>query len=283
MGRIQSTDELQNLKLFKTDINDIRPKAFKLPKIEQQLIVQQKDCLQFLQSLPSQSVDVLTTDPAYSGMNSKLRLGHGRIVGKYANKGQENSKWFDEFHDTPENYAAFLSECKRVLKPSGHLYIMFDSFSLLTLGPILREYFSVKNVITWDKVNVGMGHYFRRRHEFIIFATNGNNRHIKNRSFPDVWRIKRVHSAKYPTQKPVELFDIMLSASAKPGFTVCDPFLGSGSAAIAALKNNCDFVGCDISREAVDLSRKRIKSYVEKGYDILQPKSLIPPDEKVFW
>jgi site-specific DNA-methyltransferase (adenine-specific) len=245
--------------------------------------VERRDCIQFLKSLPDNSVDVLTTDPAYSGMNNKLKLGHGRIVGKYNDKGQENGKWFSEFHDTPENYSYFLSEVKRVLKPTGHLYIMFDSFSLLTLGPIVREYFDVKNLISWDKINMGMGHYYRRRHEFIMFATNGNNRHIKNRSFPDVWRIKRIHSAKYPTQKPIELFEIMLSASAEPGFTICDPFLGSGSAAIAAIKSDCNFVGCDISESSIELSQQRVKEYTEEGRDILQPNSAVPTDERIFW
>ncbi len=59
---------------------------------------------------------------------------------------------------------------------------MFDSYSLLSLGNIVRNFFDVKNIITWDKVNIGMGHYYRKRHEYIIFATNGiiktTNRHI---------------------------------------------------------------------------------------------------------
>jgi site-specific DNA-methyltransferase (adenine-specific) len=237
------------------------------------LELRQNDCIQFLKNLPTGSVDVIITDPAYSGMNNKLKLGKGRIVGTYAEKGKENGKWFSEFQDTEENYQLFLSECKRVLnKETGHIYIMFDSFSLLSLGPVVRQYFDVKNVLVWDKVNVGMGHYFRRRHEFVVFATNGNNRKINSRSFPDVWRVKRIHQAKYPTQKPVEVFDIMLAASAKPNYTVCDPFVGSGSAAIAAIKNKCNFIGCDISDKAFTLSKTRINSYINTGKDILETK-----------
>lgn len=245
--------------------------------------VMQNDCIKFLASLPDASVDVLITDPAYSGMNNKLKLGSGRIVGKYVDKGLDHGKWFAEFEDTEENYEQFLSECKRVIKPTGHIYIMFDSYSLLSLGGVVRKYFDVKNLITWDKVNIGMGHYYRRRHEYIMFATNGNTVKIKNRSFPDVWRIKRIHKAYYPTQKPVEVFDIMLSASAQPGFTVCDPFLGSGSAAIAAIKNNCNFIGNDISASAVDLIKKRAETYTESGIDLYQPGSCIPDDERKFW
>jgi len=241
---------------------------------QKSVLLRQNDCIQFLKSLSAESVDVIVTDPAYSGMNNKLKLGKGRIVGKYADKGKENSKWFAEFQDTEENYRIFLSECKRVLKKeTGHIYIMFDSFSLISLGPVMRQHFDVKNVLVWDKMNVGMGHYFRRRHEFVIFATNGNNRKINSRSFPDVWQIKRIHQAKYPTQKPVEVFDMMLNASAKPNYTVCDPFLGSGSAAIAAIKNKCNFIGCDISDKAFSLSQSRIENFIQTGKDILQMRT----------
>ncbi len=243
----------------------------------------QKDCLQFLAGLPSESLDVIVTDPAYSGMNNRLKLGKGRIVGKYLDKGKDAGKWFSEFEDTIENYKSFLSKCKSALKKNGHIYIMFDSFSLLSLAPIVRQYFDVKNIIVWDKVNVGMGHYYRRRHEFILFATNGNNRNIKHRAFPDIWRIKRIHQSHYPTQKPVEIFDIMLSASAKPGFTVCDPFMGSASAAVAAIKHGCNFVGADISPKSINLSAKRIEIFALDGMDLLQPNSCVPEGEKVFW
>jgi site-specific DNA-methyltransferase (adenine-specific) len=250
----------------------------------QTIAIKEDDSIRFLMSLPSHSVDVIVTDPAYSGMNNKLMLGKGRIVGKYSEKGQTNGKWFKEFEDSEPNYNLFLAECKRVLKTDiGHIYIMFDSYSLLSLGPIVRKYFEVKNLITWDKVNLGMGHYYRRRHEYIIFATNGNNRKIRNHSFPDVWRFKRIHNAKYVTQKPVELFQAMIFASAQEGYTICDPFMGAGSSAIAAIKNRCNFIGCDISPRALEFARDRINQYLENGTDILQGKSSALPNEHVFW
>lgn len=247
------------------------------------ITIYQDDAISFLEKLPSNSVDIIATDPAYSGMNNKLQLGKGRIVGKYSEKGKENGKWFSEFEDSEENYTKFLSECKRVLKKStGHIYIMFDSYSLLSLGNIVRDYFDVKNLITWDKVNIGMGHYFRRRHEYIIFATNGNTRKIRNRKFPDVWRFKRIHNSAYPTQKPVEVFQAMIHASAEDGFTVCDPFLGSGSSAIAAIKNNCRFVGCDISDKSIETSTARIQEFLNSSTDILQRKSMAV-EENIYW
>lgn len=252
-------------------------------KRDVEVAIERDDCMSFLEGLPSGSVDVLTTDPAYSGMNQHLQLGEGRIVGKYADAGEQNGKWFEEFRDTEENYRRFLEACKHALSARGHLYIMFDSYSMLSLGDLVREYFDVKNIIVWDKVNWGMGHYYRRRHEFILFATNGNTRKLRNQSFPDVWRFKRIYRAPYSTQKPVELFQAMVYASTEKGYTVCDPFLGSGSAAIASIKNECRFVGCDISMEAIDLARERVDVYRRTGKDPLQPKPASIKGGKVFW
>ncbi len=244
------------------------------------------DVIKFLKTLDDESIDIIVTDPAYSGMNNKLKLGSGRIVGKYSDKGKTNGKWFSEFEDTEENYSLFLNECNRVLKKeTGHIYIMFDSFSLLTLGAVVRKYFDVKNLITWDKVNIGMGHYFRRRHEYIIFATNGNTRKIRNHTFPDVWRFKRIHNSKYPTQKPVEVFQTMINASTESSnsdYTVCDPFMGSASSAIAAIKNNCNFIGCDISKNSFEIAKDRIKKFIDSGEDILQSKTSAI-EEKIYW
>jgi site-specific DNA-methyltransferase (adenine-specific) len=231
----------------------------KMPKMK----IKQSDCIKFLSSLDDGSVDLIVTDPAYSSMNNHLKLGKGRIVGEYRQKGKVGGKWFTEFEDSVENYEKFLSECKRVLnKETGHIYIMFDSFSLLSLGALVRKYFSVKNVITWDKINIGMGHYYRRRQEFILFATSGNTRKLSSQKFPDVWSVKRIHKAEYPTQKPVELFDIMLDASGFDGCNVCDPFLGSGSSAVSSLKHGYNFWGCDISIEAINITKKRVKEYL---------------------
>jgi site-specific DNA-methyltransferase (adenine-specific) len=212
------------------------------------------DCFDFLATIPDGTVDCVVTDPAYSGMNQHMSFGHGRIVGDYSSA--DNEKWFEEFQDDPQTFLRLLNELNRVLRDDRHLYIMFDSFSLLSLGHLVREVFNVKNLIVWDKVNLGMGHYFRRRHETIVFACKGKRR-LSRRDLTDVWAIKRMHKADYPTQKPVELFAKMLEGSVEPGMTVCDPFCGSGSSALAALRAGCNFVGCDISDKAVELARRR--------------------------
>ncbi len=265
-----------NRPAFKLHKNTNSTEEFDFETKGKKICISRKDVLSFLSDIPDESVDLIVTDPAYSGMNQMLKLGRGKIIGKYSEKG-DGQKWFDEFHDTEQNYNIFLKECYRILKKDRHIYIMFDSFSLLSLAPLIRKVFDVKNIIVWDKLNIGLGHYFRRRHEFIVFASKGK-RPINSKSFPDIWRIKRITQSKYPTQKPVEIFEMMIAASAENDFTVADPFLGSGSSAIASIKRNCNFIGCDISLASIQASANRIRNFINSGSDVLQPVSLVEDD-----
>lgn len=244
------------------------------------VVITRSDCIAFLMSLPDESVDVIVTDPAYSGMNQHMRFGNGRIVGDY--QSPDNGRWFREFHDDPDTYRVFLQHCRRVLRDGRHLYLMFDSYSLLSLGALVREFFEVKNLIVWDKVKLGMGHYFRRRHELILFAAKGY-RKLSRRDIPDVWRFPRIHPSRYPTQKPVEIFEAMLCGSVEPGYVVCDPFVGSGSSAIAALKRGCGFVGCDVANEAVAFSLDRVATFRLTGDDPAQPVAARVDGESYPW
>lgn len=243
------------------------------------------DVLDFLRSIDDGSVDLITTDPAYSGMNQHLMLGKGRIVGTYKDRNKEDGKWFAEFIDSEENYEIFLNECFRVLKPDSHIFIMFDSYSLISLAPIVRQVFDVKNLITWNKVHFGMGHYFRRQSEQILFASKGK-RPLTSRSIPDIWDFKRIKPAKYPTQKPVEVFRGMIASSLdanNPNLTVLDPFMGSGSSAIAAFQHGVSFIGCDISDTAIEITKERINACIKSSPDPIQKQSAVPSNGKIWW
>lgn len=256
---------------------DVANKSLTYQSKDKRILIEQEDAITFLKKQPSNSVDLIVTDPAYSGMNQMLKLGKGKIIGKYVDKG-DGQKWFDEFHDTEENYETFLNECLRVLKPNRHIYLMFDSYSLLTLSHIVRKIFDVKNILVWDKMNIGLGHYFRRRHELIMFASKGK-RPLNSKDIPDVWRIKRITSFKYPTQKPTEIFEMMLAGSSEKDFVVCDPFVGSGSSAIASIKYGCKFIGCDIASTSLEIVTNRLNTYFETHDDMLQKKFMCEDDE----
>jgi len=280
---VKRIKELKIIEPFKKEfsiLNDNRIKVSKKPffeTIDKRVSIFHDDAISFLKDLPDNSIDLVVTDPAYSGMNQRLKLGNSKIIGQYSKAGEDGAKWFEEFHDTQENYKSFLQESYRVLKNNRHIYIMFDSYSLLTLGPMVREVFNIKNILCWDKAHIGLGHYFRRRHEFILFASKGK-RNLASKSIPDVWKVKRVTKSKYPTQKPVEIFQLMIKGSAEKNFVVCDPFLGSGSSSIAAIKNCCKFIGCDTSSKAVNFAKERIFEFRRTFIDPFQPDSLLGDD-----
>jgi site-specific DNA-methyltransferase (adenine-specific) len=69
----------------------------------------------------------------------------------------------------------------------------------------------------------------------------------------------------------VKLFELMVQASAEPGFLVCDPFCGSGSSGVAALLTGCDFIGADVDARAVDIAEDRLTRFVATGQDPLEP------------
>ena len=77
----------------------------------------------------------------------------------------------------------------------------------------------------------------------------------------DVWEIKQENDNPHPAPFPVELIDrIIKSTSAK---IILDPFMGSGTTAIAAIKNNRNYIGIDISRHYCSMAKKRIANFVE--------------------
>src|SRR3989344_3477310 len=96
-------------------------------QLSNEVTIYKAGCFDFLKSLDPGSVDIIITDPAYSGMNNKMQFGNGRIVGKYQDT--NNTKWFPEFTDDADTFREFLRECYRVLKDDRHIYIMIDSFS----------------------------------------------------------------------------------------------------------------------------------------------------------
>jgi len=73
----------------------------------------------------------------------------------------------------------------------------------------------------------------------------------------------------------------MLKGSAEKDFVVCDPFLGSGSSAIAAIKSGCKFLGCDISDKSLSFSKQRINHFLKHKADPFQKLSLVGDDESM--
>jgi site-specific DNA-methyltransferase (adenine-specific) len=112
--------------------------------------------------------------------------------------------------------------------------------------------------IVWDKRSIGMGYHYRSRYEFILFFEKGKRR-LRDLSISDVLQVARVRNG-YPTEKPVELAEVLVGQSSLPGELVADPFMGSGSFGWAALRKGCHFSGNDIAASALAHARARLSA-----------------------
>ncbi|CCO44405.1 DNA methylase N-4/N-6 domain protein [Vibrio nigripulchritudo SOn1] len=210
------------------------------------------DAVLWLKSLPSDSVDLVITDPPYESLEKHRKVGTTTRLAK--SKGSSN-EWFEIFPN--ERFEELLREIFRVLKKNSHFYLFCDQETMFFLKPIAEKVgFKFWKPIVWDKCAIGMGYHYRARYEFILFFEKGK-RKLKDLSVPDILEYKRVWRG-YPTEKPVELVELLISQSSNKGDVVVDPFFGSGTTLVAANKLHRSFAGTDISDSAHNHFEKRL-------------------------
>jgi len=205
---------------------------------------------ELLKKIPDQSIDLVVTDPPYNM--------------DYSGRGKVNS--FDGFLNdnlTPEEHTEWfdgiLQEFYRVLKEDTAVYIFIDFRNYARMFDIVKKYFTIKNCIVWDKCSIGMGQSYRFQHEFIIYAIKGKPKlNFVKRNVSDVWHIKRASGYKHPTQKPLDIMMLPIEYSSKEEDVVLDPFVGSGTVAVACKALNRNFICSDVSKEYCDLSNERL-------------------------
>lgn len=229
---------------FKTDVQ-LRQKIKDLnTQAKSKLIC--GDCVIELEQLDDASIDIVITDPPYGIDYSS----NHSIYNDYVTKGTISG---DKDLSTALNVIdRVLNTLQTKTKPDCHVYI-FTSWKVYpAFLPVVEKYFSVKNLIVWDKGNWSMGDLecaWGNQYEMIIYASKGK-KILKRRG--DIINVARVPTTQaiHPTQKPVELIKELLKVSAQPADTVCDPFMGSGST-IKAVKEhgNLNYIGIEIDKE----------------------------------
>jgi DNA modification methylase len=119
------------------------------------------------------------------------------------------------------------------------------------------ELFLLGNGIVTHNCKIGMGYHYRARYECILFFEKGK-RKLRDLGVPDILEVPRVHRG-YPAEKPVAVSRILVEQSSEPGQLVIDPFMGSGSAGVAAAMAGRSFAGNDLCAEAIDIARARLE------------------------
>ncbi|MEH6532586.1 MAG: site-specific DNA-methyltransferase [Photobacterium frigidiphilum] len=211
-----------------------------------------EDAVTWLSTLADASVDLIVTDPPYESLEKHRKIG---TTTRLKVSKSSSNQWFDIF---PNNrFEDFLREVYRVLKKDAHFYLFCDQETMFFIKPIAEKVgFKFWKPIIWDKVSIGMGYHYRARHEYILFFEKGK-RKLNDLGIPDILEFKRVYRG-YPTEKPVELIQTLISQSSANYELVVDPFFGSGATLIAAKNLDRRYMGNDISDAAHEHFRNRL-------------------------
>ena len=225
------------------------------------------DCVEALSQLPEASIDLIFADPPYNLQlnNELLRPDNSRVDGV-------DDDWdkFASFEAYDAFTRAWLTECRRALRPEGSLWVIGSYHNIFRVGAIMQDLgFWVLNDVIWRKTNPMpnfRGRRFTNAHETMIWASTGPkarytfnydsmkalNEDLQMRSdwlFPicsGAERLKEATGRKtHPTQKPEALLHRVILAASNAGDVVLDPFLGSGTTAAAAKRLGRNFIGIE--------------------------------------
>jgi site-specific DNA-methyltransferase (adenine-specific) len=216
-----------------------------------------RDAVEWLQQLPSESVDLLVTDPAYESLEKHRAIG---TTTRLKHSKSSSNDWFAVFPNA--RFAELFDEAFRVLKRNTHLYLFCDAETMFVAKPEAeRAGFRFWKPLVWDKKTIGMGYHYRARYEFILFFEKGKRR-LNDLGIADVITVPRVHRG-YPAEKPPAVSEVLINQSTIAGELVADPFMGSGSVGVAALNTGRRFTGTDLNPEAVRLTVERLRKFGE--------------------
>lgn len=238
----------------------------------------QANCLEIMDMIiakhPQGCFDMIFADPPYFLSNGGITCQAGKMV--KVDKG----KW-DKSQGADINHAfnvEWLSRCQKLLKPNGTIWVSGTMHVIYSIGFALQQIgFKLLNDIAWEKPNPPPNlacRYFTHSTETVLWAAkNDKSKHYFNydlmrkyngdKQMKSVWRFTAPGSAekehgKHPTQKPLVLLQRCIEAATKPGDFVFDPFAGSSTTGVAALRLNRKFCGVELEDAFIDLSIKRL-------------------------
>jgi site-specific DNA-methyltransferase (adenine-specific) len=213
----------------------------------------QRDAVAWLRTLPSESVDLVVTDPPYESLEKHRAIG---TTTRLKHSKASSNDWFSIFPN--ERFPELFADVYRVLRRNSHFYLFCDPETMFVAKPMAETAgFKFWKPVIWDKVKIGMGYHYRARYECILFFEKGK-RKLNDLGIADIIQAPRV-SGGYPAEKPVAVSEVLIAQSTEPGQLVIDPFTGSGSVGVAAVTGGRMFCGNDLCKEAVDITRGRLR------------------------
>ena len=243
------------------------------------------DTFKVLKEMMPESVDMIFADPPYFLSNDGITCHGGKMVS--VNKGSWD-RLSDGVTGIEEKHAfnrKWIKLCKNVLKPNGTIWISGTLHNIYSIGMALeQEGFKIINNITWQKTNPPPNlacRCFTHSTETILWARKNEkkSRYFFNyakmkeinggKQMKDVWtgsltKPSEKVEGKHPTQKPEYLLERIVLASTQEGETVLDPFCGSGTTGVAAVRLGRKFIGIDIIEDYLQISGRRLEKVADE-------------------
>lgn len=216
------------------------------------------DCLVALKNIPDESVDCVITDCPYhivEGGCTNLGFKNMSDDIEYIKKGK-----FFKYNDI--KFEEWLPEVYRVLKQDTHCYIMVNARNLAELQTKAEKVgFKFQNILIWFKQNATPNRYYLNAYEMILMLRKGKSKTINNKGTKNVLQINNIIGNKtHPTEKPVELMEILVDNSSSVGGVVLDLFMGTGSTGVACKRLGREFIGIEIDKKYFDIAKERIET-----------------------
>ena len=210
------------------------------------------DAVAWLRTIDAGTVNLLITDPPYESLEKHRAVG---TTTRLKHSKASSNDWFSIFPNS--RFHELFLEAYRVLSRNSHFYLFCDAETMFVAKPIAESVgFKFWKPLVWDKKRIGMGYHYRARYEFVLFFEKGKRR-LNSLSIPDIIEVPRVHGG-YPTEKPVQVSEVLVGQSSSAGEIVADPFMGSGSVGLASVQLGRHFWGNDVVPSSVDAVRGRL-------------------------
>jgi len=239
------------------------------------------DSIEVLKTLPPNSVDLIFADPPYN-----LQLRGDLFRPNQTKVDAVNDHWdqFASFEEYDTFTRAWLKECFRVLAKDGSFWVIGSYHNIFRVGSIMQDLgFWLMNDIIWVKTNPMpnfKGTRFNNAHETLIWAKKSekskptfNYKAMKfaneDKQMRSDWlipicsgkeRVKLGDRKAHSTQKPLALLRRIILSTSNEGDLVLDPFLGSGTTAVAAKELNRRYIGIEKDKTYIPVAEKRLQA-----------------------
>lgn len=210
------------------------------------------DCLEMMTQIPDNSVDCILTDPPYG----------------ITYQSEHRTNPFPHMaNDTQEEAYALLDKAlalgAKKLKDGSHVLIFTSAQSFCWMRQVVEKYFTLKVLLIWEKNNWTPGDLqaaFASQFEMIIHAYKGRRHLLGERRSSNVLHFDRVpeNSLIHPAEKPIALFEHLITHATNEGETILDMFMGTGPACKVAKNLNRRYIGIEIEQTYYDLACLRL-------------------------